>query len=86
MGLQDHEKNIFGQIWLFGSKFGAKKLFFDQIFQKKFFFQKFFIFDLSDSESKKGQKNDENFFPYYQTDLTLGHFWPKMTFSDFKEF
>ena len=33
-------------------------------FQKKFFFQKFFFFELNDSEAKKGQKNDENFFPH----------------------
>ena len=62
VGLQDHEKNIFGQIWLFGSKFGPKRVIFGQNFQKNEKFSKIFFFDLNDSESKKGQKNDENFF------------------------
>jgi hypothetical protein len=64
VGLQDHGKNIFGQIWLFGSKFGPKRVILGQIFQKNEKFSKNFFFDLNDSESKKGQKKDEKFFPY----------------------
>ena len=40
----------------------AKKGHFGSIFQKNESFSKFFFFDLNDSDSKKGQKNDENFF------------------------
>ena len=35
-----------------------------QKFQKNEKFSKIFFFELNDSEAKKGQKNDENFFPY----------------------
>ena len=45
-----------------GSKFGPKSVILGQNFQKNEKFSKIFFFDLKDSESKKGQKNDEKFF------------------------
>ena len=85
-GFRITKKIFLAKSGLLGRNLGPKSYFLTKFFKKKFFFQKFFIFDLSDSESKKGQKNDEIFFSILYRDLTLSHFWPKMTFSDFKEF
>ena len=45
-----------------GRNLGQKGSFWVKFLKKMKNFQKFFFFDLNDSESKKGQKNDENFF------------------------
>ncbi len=56
-------KNIFlAKFGLLGQNLGPKSYFLTKFFKKKFFFKNFLFFDLSDSESKKSQKNDENFF------------------------
>ena len=47
-----------------------------QNFQKNEKFSKIFFFDLNNSESKKGQKNDEKFFSLLNWSDTY-HFWPK---------
>ena len=45
-----------------GRNLGQKGSFWVKIFKKMKNFQKFFFFDLNDSESKKGQKKDEKIF------------------------
>ena len=64
-GAKKSKKIFSGHFDQIGSQIWAKKDHFGSKFSKKMkFFKKKIFFDLNDSESKEGQKNDENFFPY----------------------
>ena len=66
-------KKIFlGPFDQIGPQFGPKRVILVQNFQKNEKFSKIFFFDLNDSESKKGQKNDEKFFSLLSWSVIFG--------------
>jgi len=71
-GREKIKKNIFrSQKGPKRAKKGPKRVILGQNFQKTENFSNFFFFNLNDSESKKGQNNDEKFFSLLNWSDTL---------------